>query len=401
MDGNEILHEIDRNGDFELVLHNPNAPFAVWVDDQDTVSPSKKKRKYSTAFGGDPSLFDSVDPGKSIEPQPQGLPIERTSAGAPTSQTCPNEPAVFNQGNQKGTVRFRLSSKHLAFASSYFDKAMRNLGKQQKGYTIHTYGWDPDALLILMNVIHGRHAEVPRKLELEKIAKIAVLVHFYSCHEVVEFCAERWTTNLKTTFPKEYGRSLVLWLAVGYVFCRKSIFQLMTMVAVKTSQGPLQALTLPIPLDVIGKQHQGFHINTQRLTSYPDTIEQRRQDALDKMITRLHDLTIYFSDKREKCSFECSSMLLGAITSQMQSKGLLNPSPVRPFSGYSISGVAATMRSFNSPKWADNDDIRPGVNPFGGIRAQPVSVHKCKLGTFIEAVIKDVEDGIEGMELPV
>ncbi|KAK8075647.1 hypothetical protein PG997_010310 [Apiospora hydei] len=219
MEGNEILHEIDPDGDIKLILRNPNAPFAVWDEDS-----------------SDLEIFNS----------------SAVSA----------EPAVDENDKQENAIRFRLSTKHLDI--------IRGGEKEGNVSTIEASGWDPDALLILMEIIHGRHRGVPRRPGLEKIAKIAVLVDYYGCHEVVECSAERWTELLKDTRPKQYGRDLVLWLAICYVFYRPNIFWNLTRVAIKDSRGPIQTLKL------------SYH--------------SRRQDALNQTITRLHGITIYFDE---------------------------------------------------------------------------------------------------------
>lgn len=83
MEANEILHEIDPDGDIELILRNPNAPSAVWVQHQyktpkpssNSTVPPEKKRKHSAAFGSDPDFFASLDPGKSVISLDPGKPV--------------------------------------------------------------------------------------------------------------------------------------------------------------------------------------------------------------------------------------------------------------------------------------------------------------------------------------
>lgn len=80
---------------------------------------------------------------------------------------------------------------------------------------INTSDWDQEALLVLMNIIHG---EIPRQVDLAFLAKIAVLVDFYQCHEAIEvWSKEIWLPRLDWVFDS-YGRDFVLELAISYIF---------------------------------------------------------------------------------------------------------------------------------------------------------------------------------------
>lgn len=94
--------------------------------------------------------------------------------------------------NPEPETRMRLSSKHLTLASRYFKtmltapwkETLTQAGQQQ--HAISAEGWDAEALLVLMRIIHGRTQGVPRVVTLDMMAKFAVLVDYYDCHEVVD-----------------------------------------------------------------------------------------------------------------------------------------------------------------------------------------------------------------------
>ncbi|KAK7987155.1 hypothetical protein PG988_002143, partial [Apiospora saccharicola] len=389
MEYNETLHEIDPEGDIELFLSSSHAPFAVWDEDQDQTSPespsksaesNKKKRKHGTAFGNNLSFYDSVDQGKANKPQPQPTFFEPTVSVAPAQQCqeeitvgdAPTRPSqeettANTQDNQASTHRFRLSSKHMTMASSYFKKMLQGPWRESSASTIFAFDWDPEAMVILMNVIHGHHRKIPQAVDLEKLAKIAVIVDYYDCHEVVEIFAKRWIKLLKPTVPIEYCRELMLMLAICCVFPVTGVSRSMIRYAIRESRGPIQTLDLPIP------QHVA------------DTIEQRRQELVGRIIARLRDLVLYFSDGRTKCSFDCSSLLLGALTKQLREHGLLDPCPTKPFLGYSVVGLISIVQSFISPKLVEHA-------PACGLKTRCF----CKLGDFTKGVIKDVEDELSG-----
>ncbi|KAK7999531.1 hypothetical protein PG990_012131 [Apiospora arundinis] len=368
------LHEIDPDGDLVLIYECINESFPDWVEHSEsntfdeTAASAEKKRKYSEAFGGNPTAVESVDTGAISQPPPERHTIQPATTNTPARKH--QEEAISDQCRQhKDLVRMRVSSKHLKLASDY----LQYKGPKEE---IVIFGWpDSDAMLTLMNIIHGRHRSVPRQISLVKLARIAYLVDEYGCNEVVDVFAERWISSLMHTLPLEYGRSLVLWLYISGIFSREDIFKPMTRIAIMSSKNPIEGMdSNPMPPQLI------------------DAIEQRRQDALDQIITRIHGLTTYFGGVRTKCSFECSSMLLGALTKQLETNGLLNPTPTKPFLGHSVTRIATVARNFTDPQWSS---IAPSM--FSSL-AGP---HSCKLGAFVNAAIKSVEDGIEGLELAV
>ncbi|KAK8851051.1 Nuclear pore protein-like protein [Apiospora arundinis] len=364
------LQEIDPDGDVVLIYYCIHESFQCWAEHpesntfNDAAASTEKKRKYSVAFGGNTTVVDSVDSGVTSQSPPERHTNQLAATNTPAREHQ-EEVTSDECHQQQDPVRLRVSSKHLKLASVYFH------ARDPKEFQEANYP-DSDAMLTLMNIIHGRHRSVPRQLSLVKLARIAYLVESYHCNEVVDVFAERWISSLMHTLPMKYDRSLVLWLYISHIFSREDIFKSMTRIAIMSSTRPIVDMDLRIPLQVI------------------DIIEQRRQDALDQIITHLHGLTTYFGGVRTKCSFECSSMLLGALTKQLETTGLLNPTPTKPFMGHSVTGIATVARNFTDPQWSS---IAPSM--FSSL-AGP---HSCKLGAFVNAAIKSVEDGIEGLDL--
>ncbi|KAK8103650.1 uncharacterized protein PG998_010683 [Apiospora kogelbergensis] len=375
MEETEFFHEVDPDGDVELILRAPYAPFAKWDEHHESLVTkpfTEKKRKYSVLLGEESSLFDSVDPGViNYQPPPQSRSVEPTNNATP-AQTCQQEAVTEQQAKPIIAYRYRLSSKHLTTASKYFKNSLKDCKMVNGILTTHATGWDPDALLILMNIIHGRHRTVPRRIELERLAKIAVLVDYYGCHEVVDIFMSVWNACFKGKFPVEYNQKLVLWMAISWISSRANIFKMMTRNAIKCSKNTIQTMNLPIPEHIIV------------------IINLRREDLLKRINTHLHDLTIYLTDSRPRCSFECASMLLGALTKQIEANGFLKLLSTGSLHGHSISDILTSMRKITTP----NLVITSSGNSSG-------PTHACKLETFINAVIKNIEGEIEGLELDV
>ncbi|CAM1502773.1 Fc.00g075490.m01.CDS01 [Cosmosporella sp. VM-42] len=227
----ETTHDIDPDGDTILVLQNANAPFAVWDPNDewpDALAPKKA--------GIEETSNDNLE--------------QEASSDAPSS------PFLEEQNQPK--IRLRVSSRHLALASEYFKKMLSGPWKESNvhpgsEYVVSAADWDLEALLILMNIIHGHVRKVPRDLDVEMFAKIAVLVDYYQCHEVVELFVERWLQNLTTPSEWTYNRDLILRLFIALTFPDDATFTSMTAIALSSARGPLHTLNLPIPTGVLGK----------------------------------------------------------------------------------------------------------------------------------------------------
>jgi hypothetical protein len=73
----------------------------------------------------------------------------------------------------------RVSSRHLVLASRTLKLLLPNSPE-----------WpllddEPNAVLILLSVIHGRYRNVPRNVDLATLTEIAILVDKYDLHEAV------------------------------------------------------------------------------------------------------------------------------------------------------------------------------------------------------------------------
>lgn len=161
--------------------------------------------------------------------------------------------------DEEPEIKFLVSSRHLILASGYFKAKFTGPWKEASVdptdglYHLEASDWDPDALLILMQVIHGRTRLVPRQVNLDMLARITVVVDYYDCHEVIEVFSSIWIDDLNKGLPTEYGRSLILWLLISLVFHKDEIFSTITKTTILKSTTPVPTLGLPISSTVIGE----------------------------------------------------------------------------------------------------------------------------------------------------
>lgn len=157
-------------------------------------------------------------------------------------------------------IRIRASSKSLSLASSYFRKLFWGPWKETTGTqgntepcTVEAEGWSLKAFLILLDIFHARTSEVPRKLDLEVFASIAVLVDYYGCYKSIAFFAETWYQNLKEPIPQTVDRQLMLRLLLAWTFKKEADLRIICQRLLRYAQGPIDTLDLPIPAQLIGE----------------------------------------------------------------------------------------------------------------------------------------------------
>lgn len=164
-------------------------------------------------------------------------------------------------------VHMRVSSRHLMLASRVFD-AMLDECKFKEGATLHSKGSvdielpddDPDAFAILLDILHGRTREVPRKVSLLTLTQLAILVNKYEMLIAVEIFSNMWIRRLsKRGLPDNYSffrEDVVSWLFISWVFEKPKIFKSMTGLIIQQASHILldQDLEsdLPIPHTLLG-----------------------------------------------------------------------------------------------------------------------------------------------------
>jgi hypothetical protein len=259
------LHECDPDGDIILQLQNPGRPFAVWDDTLE--HPAASYNLKPTYHVSVPT--DDDGPAAPVDDGPTPPSIESASADELMHFENAPEPADKSASSDDSTkedehaeppgVEMRVSSRHLILASPYFKRMLNCDWEESKALQlqgclrIEEKDWDAGALQILMDIIHGRTRKVPKVISLETLAKIAVLVDYYECLEVVEIFSSMWMENLKSTMPETYSRDVMLWICISWSFRQSDMFQKATQIAIKHSTGPVQTMSLPIPERIIRK----------------------------------------------------------------------------------------------------------------------------------------------------
>ncbi|KAH0493611.1 hypothetical protein TgHK011_000270 [Trichoderma gracile] len=272
------VHDIDPTGDTLLILRNPNAPF---LEPASSTGPPQKRPKLGSAV-------------------------------------------------REQEVQMRLSSQRLVSASAYFKSLIEGNWKEttaggQYSCTIDTTDFDEEALLILMNIIHGKTVKLPLSVSFETLAKISVLADYYQCRDTVQFFVKTWLQNMDKGIPT--GRDALYSLCISWLFPDAKSFKLATATLIRESKETFDDLGLPISQPAI------------------DALNERREARLSAVLAAFNRLVKEESaSKGFICSPACSSMYLGALIKNLAQLNLLDPTPQPPYTGHSMSSLEDMIR---------------------------------------------------------
>jgi hypothetical protein len=117
---------------------------------------------------------------------------------------------------------------------------------------VETSDWNPEAMLTLLRIFHGRHKAVPKRPTVEQLCEVAILVDYYKCHDAVELYTDLWVPVLKESCPKEFAQdeSLAI-LFISVVFRVKEVFDTIVKSIIWDAEGPL-ITHLPISPELTG-----------------------------------------------------------------------------------------------------------------------------------------------------
>lgn len=184
--------------------------------------------------------------------------LEDNQTSESTITTDSGTESTLVQGRARVYVRMLVSSKHLILSSSVFEAMLQDRFKE--GQTLRSTGFlelplpddDPDAISILLDVIHGHTRKVPRKVDFELLIHISILVDKYQLHEVVEVFSDGWIQALDQEVPAGLTVDLIPWLSIFWVFGQSDKFKLMTRIMERECDGTTETEGLPIPPAVLG-----------------------------------------------------------------------------------------------------------------------------------------------------
>ncbi|KAG9253428.1 uncharacterized protein F5Z01DRAFT_623717 [Emericellopsis atlantica] len=277
--------------------------------------------------------------------------------------------------------KMRLSSQHLILASDYFKSALTKGFAEsvpesgEFAHVVRAENMNLEALRLVMSIVHGQTHQVPRKISLDLLAKVAVVVDYYKFHKAVDFFFQVWAEQIETPAEWQYGTGFLLRLLVSCIFQEKEMFQKLTKVYLLHSRGPIHHLDLP-PLALIR-----------------DPLEKARQDLVAKTIGQVHALLQSFYKHDPPCSYNCAAFQFGLLAKGLHTLGLYDPQPQAPFHGFSFDAFQAAVEKIHAPRYTGEPGPGPGSALFDGGRHR----QECNLTNKIKPIFQRLRDGIQGL----
>lgn len=155
--------------------------------------------------------------------------------------------------------RIQVSTKHLIRASPFFAKLCTRREQEStepscsREFLPDFEGLRLEPILILMRIIHGQASVLPEVIDLPTLVDLALLVDRCQCAPLARYFALQWVDNLTATgSPSEYGKEVMEWIYVAWVWNLNKEFEANTLVAVETSYEVVHSHDLPLPGRIIG-----------------------------------------------------------------------------------------------------------------------------------------------------
>ncbi|KAF4993508.1 hypothetical protein FGRMN_6437 [Fusarium graminum] len=273
----------DRHGDTSLILNTSSTQSFHWKKETIWLGHERHVRPLSPL--SDPLKSETVPSDEDTDVSSTGLHEADNLDEGNRHLECPDSLhlPIHDRGDgddsemhpDKVEIRMLVSGNHLKLASSYFDKMFSGpfieAEANQSGLRqVKASGWDPEAFKIVVTIMHGYHRHVPRSLSLEVLTKVAMVVDYYECHEIISPYADMWLEDLKSKVPTVYGKDCILCLFVSWVFPESEMFQKMTRLSLKHSGKLIEVEDLAIPATLLGKLDRDHNI-----TVFTDTGRRR------------------------------------------------------------------------------------------------------------------------------
>ncbi|CEF74641.1 hypothetical protein SNK05_002732 [Fusarium graminearum] len=309
---------IDPDGDTWIIISYP------------TVSPDGTDESITT---DDPVAVEkAATVGESVAEGPGGV---HDHPMAPATHETTNR----QEGNDPGAeLWIEVSRKHLSVASRRARIMFQGdyLETQRSEIDGHYYWsmealFQPEALLIVLRIIHAQNQDVPQYVSFEMFAQIATVVDDLQCYEAISFSAKSWMSQLSGSIPHHLCDDLIRWIVVVSVFGLNDYLECAKHVAMVESTGPIDSLGLPI------------------LSSIIDKIEEKRQGHLKNLTDRLHASLTEISSGKHCDVPQCVYVMGGTMKKHMDDMRLLSPHPERPFQDLSLTSALEALRRLDSP----------------------------------------------------
>ncbi|RDW64498.1 BTB/POZ domain-containing protein [Aspergillus mulundensis] len=320
-------HILDPKGEVTIVLKTPNAPLA-----QIPRPPETKPAGDATSDMASNVISPSSSPDAAVATPSADLPSDLEIQDDNTSSDKADE------------VRFIVSASHLILASPVFRHALTGEWiesqelRRQGTAEIEASGWDTEAFLILLRIIHCKPYDLPKEVSLETLAKLALIADYYDCVKLVQWYADAWISKVLPfracfSIHEDGMRDMIIRLWVAWVFDVAEEFTSYSSYIMENAKYPITSLGLPIPAGIL------------------ERLNRNRELAITYVLTNIEDKQSEILRTKDRCTLACRSMTLGALSIFMHEKQALTSAP--PYAGISMGDLSRSARSLKLGKWRE------------------------------------------------
>ena len=174
------------------------------------------------------------------------------------SESAVQPEQTARQPKQADTFEVKVSSRHLALASRVF-RAMfdgnfreRVQPRDHELTKVPLPDDDPDAMMILLGVIHGLNKRVSRTIDKPSFIAVTILIDKYELHESSQVYADMWFDDLwaKRSLSTPH---LTDWIYVCWVLGKAMYFKSLTKRAISDCGSKFEDNGLPFPEFIASK----------------------------------------------------------------------------------------------------------------------------------------------------
>ncbi|TGO80824.1 hypothetical protein BPOR_1678g00010 [Botrytis porri] len=302
-------------------------------------------------------------------------------------------------------IHMLVSSKHMVLVSPVF-KAMLQWSNFKEGYAMKAHGKvevplpddDPDAMRILVDIVHCHHKDVPRKVKLSLLTHLAILVDKYRLHEAVQIYSDMWISQAKKKFPSsmaEDGIEVCLqWLCISWVFEKARDFTSLTRIFLQESTTSLAEMIresnwdIPVPSSVIDR----IRALDEAISALRDTIENYQTSTLVCRGRPSH----LSAEQIPQHNKQCDAMVLGMLIKEAIYHNLY-PLPDAPYTGHSFISIYDSFQNFEITNACEVVKLCGGSGGGGKREKEELDIHA--FGNGLMDLLEPVEESLSGLDM--
>lgn len=134
---------------------------------------------------------------------------------------------------------------------------------------------DPDALKIILQIVHVRHRDVPQKIVMDLMLKVLILADKYQMVGCLAGYTKSWLQGIgidpDEDEPEPDEDKLIGWLTISWILELPAHFRFTTLALILENKGDVAELLeeLPIPQSLISMLHQTYWKYTASIIRFP------------------------------------------------------------------------------------------------------------------------------------